>query len=72
MQETRKRDDIEDFEKNLQNLRKSMLGNTDSDARERKIQELVNQTSSIVTKLEKDNVSVTIQDIASKILKELK
>lgn len=49
-----------------------MLGNSEVESRERKIQDLVNKTTSIVTKLEKDNVSATIQDITTKILQELK
>lgn len=50
-----------------------MLGNTNSDKiRDRKIEDLVNKTSSIVSKLENNNVNSAIQEITDKILHELK
>jgi len=74
VQETsKKRDDIEDFEKNLKDLRMSILGEGDkNDNREKKIEDLVNKTSVIVSKLEKENLSFAVQDITTKILQELK
>lgn len=77
LQETfKKRDDIQDFEHNLQELRMSMLGVDDKSSiiinRDKKIEDLVNKTSSIVSKLEHNNVGTAIQEITDRILHELK
>jgi len=51
----------------------SMLGSDlNSNNRDKKIEDLVNKTSSIVNKLEHNNVNVAIQEITEKILNELK